>query len=383
MRKWHGICKILSNNINKCSKNEFGNRGVDALGLADLISDLYSSEEKTRAFAAEDIAYDGLVEGIGPLLERLQEEPSRFVREVIINSLKTMQGPELIVQVIPFLNSDDAFIRNGCIDILAGQGEDAIGALRSSLSSPDKDIRKFTLDTLFKIGTESAAELIADSLNDADVNNLITAVEYLGRLDSRDYVGPINQLFLDTPNVLLRCTCLETMALIGNDESLLAVNKMYPDDQSISFLEKYSFLKFVAKMGTMIHLALIISLLEAKNSLMHKEMINAIEGILQRSKLERLPAELLAALDHYLDSPLREINKYEILLLISDYKNQEIPTILTRYLDPQNRLLCMGAIEGLGNYGSAEISSDLIKLKEGLKDEEIMESIERSLTKLT
>lgn len=352
------------------------------MGLEDLISDLYSSEEKTRAFAAEDIAYDGLVEGIGPLLERLQEEPSRFVREVIINSLKTMQGPELIAQVIPFLNSDDAFIRNGCIDILSRQGEDALGALRRSVSSLDKDIRKFTLDTLFQIGTESAAELIADSLNDADVNNLITAVEYLGRLDSRDYVKPINQLFLDTPNILLRCTCLETMALIGNEESLLAVNKMYPNYQAISFLEKYSFLKFVARMGTMIHLALIISLLEEKNSLMHKEMINAIEGILQRSKLEMLPAELLDALDQYMDSPLREINKYEILLMISEYKNRDILSILTRHLNLQNRLLCMGAIEGIGIYGSAEARADLIKLKEGLNDEEMLESIERSLTKL-
>ena len=356
---------------------------MDDLGLEDLISDLYSSEEKTRAFAAEDIAYDGYVEGIGPLLERLQAEPSRFVREVIINSLKTMQGPELIARVIPFLNSDDAFIRNGCIDILSRQGEDAIEALQSSLNSLDKDIRKFTLDTLFQIGTESAAKLIADSLNDADVNNLITAVEYLGRLDSRDYVEPINQLFLDTQNVLLRCTCLETMALIGNEESLLAVNKMYPDDQSISFLEKYSFLKFVAKMGTMIHLALIISLLEEKNSLMHKEMINAIEGILQRSKPEELPAELLVALDQYLDSPIREINKYEILLLLSEYKNQDILAILTKYLDPQNRLLCLGAVEGIGLYGSAEARADLIKLREGLNDEEILESIEKSLTKLT
>jgi len=355
---------------------------VDALGLEDLISDLYSSEEKTRAFAAEDIAYDGYVEGIGPLLERLQVEPSRFVREVIISSLKKMQGPELIAQVIPYLNSDDAFIRNGCIDILSRQGEDAIEALRNSLRSPDKDIRKFSLDTLFLIGTESAAEIIAASLNDPDVNNLITAVEYLGRLELRAQVGPINKLFLDTQNTLLRCTCLETMAVIGNEESLQAVNQMYPDYQSISFLEKYSFLKFVARKGNMIHLALIISLLEEKNSLMHKEIINAIEGILRRSKFEELPDELLTALNEYLDSPIREINKYEILLLISDYKNREILDILKKYLNPQNRLLCLGAVEGIGQIGDAEARLALIKLKEGLDDEELLESIERSLNKL-
>jgi len=355
---------------------------VGVLGLEDLIKDLHSPDEKTRAFAAEDIAYDGYVEGIGPLLERLQAEPSRFVREVIISSLKTMQGPELIARVIPYLNSNDAFIRNGCIDILSRQGEDALDALQVCLSNKDKDIRKFALDTLFLIGSEKAAELIANSLNDTDVNNLITAVEYLGRLESRTHVEPINKLFLDNNNTLLRCTCLETMALIGNDESLQAVNQMYPDYQSISFLEKYSFFKFVARMGTVIHLALIISLLEEKNSLMHKEIINAIEGILKRSKFVRLPEELLKALDQYLDSPIREINKYEILLLISDYKNQNILAILQKYLDPRNRLLCLGAVEGIGQYGNPEARADLIRLKEGLDDEEILESIERSLAKL-
>lgn len=355
---------------------------MDVLGLEDLLNDLSSPDEKIRAFAAEDIAYDAYVEGIGPLLERLQVEPSRFVREVIINSLKTMQGSELIAQVIPYLNSDDAFIRNSCIEILARQGEEALEALRDSLQSADKDIRKFTLDTLFQIRTEKAAELIAAFLNDVDVNNLITAVEYLGRLESRSQVQAINQLFLTTSNTLLRCTCLETMALIGNQESLQAVNQMYPDYASISFLEKYSFLKFIAKMGTMIHLGLIISLLEEKNSLMHKEMINAMEGILQRSQLEQLPAALLKALDQYLDSPIREINKYELLILISEYKNPEILEILKKYLDPQNRLLCLAAVEGLGQYGNPEPRAALLKLKEEIEDEEILESLERSLTKL-
>jgi len=355
---------------------------VDALGLEDLIKDLSSPDEKTRAFAAEDIAYDAYVEGIGPLLERLQIESSRFVREVIITSLKNMQGPELIVQVIPYLNSDDAFIRNGCIEILARQGEEALEALQDSLQSPDKDIRKFSLDTLFLIGTDRAAELIAASLHDADVNNLITAVEYLGRLESRNHVEAINHLFLATSNTLLRCTCLETLAIIGNEGSLQAVNQMYPDYPSISFLEKYSFLKFVAKMGTMIHLALIISLLEEKNSLMHKEIINAIEGILQRSQLEELPTELLNALAQYLDSPIREINKYEILILISEYKNPDVLEILKKYLDPRNRLICLAAVEGMGQYGNPETKAELIRLKEEIDDEEILESIERSLAKL-
>lgn len=352
------------------------------MGLEDLIKDLHSSDEKTRAFAAEDIAYDGYIEGIGPLLERLQMEPSRFVREVIITSLKSFSGPELIDQLMPLLKSEDAFIRNSCIEILSRQGEDAAQALQPFISNPDKDIRKFTLDTLFQIATDTAIEFIAKFLADADINNVITAVEYLGRLEASQHIHQINQLFLHSHNKLLRCTCLEAMAIIGDEESLLAVNKMYPDYQSISFLEQYSFLKYVARMGTPIHLGLIIALLEEKNAVMHKEMINAIEGILQRNHPECLPSELLLALDKYLEQPIKDINKREILLLLSEYKNDAIYQILLRYLDPQNRLLCLGAVEGIGTYGNRDARPVLLKLQEQISDEEILENIANAVEKL-
>lgn len=352
------------------------------MSLEELIRDLHSPEEKTRAFAAEDIAYDGYIEGIGALLERLQLEPSRYVREVIVNSLKSMQGPELISQVIPLLQSDDAFIRNGCIDILSRQGEAAIEPLAELLCSPDKDIRKFALDTLYQIGTPKASAFMAGSLSDSDVNNVIAAVEYMGQMGARENIRPINALFLNTSNTLLRCTCLETMALIGNEESIQSVNQMYPHYQAISFLEQHSFLKFVAHQGSLIHMALIISLMEDRNNMMHKEIINAIEGILQRSKPEYLPQELLLALENYLDQPLKDINKYEILVLLSDYKNKEILNILLRYLQSENRLLCLGATEGIGIYGNKVARPYLSELKSHIQDEELLESIERSLERL-
>lgn len=353
------------------------------MGLEELIKDLNSEDEKTRAFAAEDIAYDGYTAGIECLLERLQVEPSRYVREVIINSLQSMQGQELIKQVIPLLYSNDAFIRNGCINILAKQGDDALEELKALCSNPDKDIRKFSLDTLYQIGTERAADLIADYLSDTDINNVITAVEYLGRMEARSHIQFINELFLHTHNTLLRCTCLETMAIIGDEASLAAVNKMYPNYQAISFLEQYSFLKFVATLGTPIHLAPIIALLENNNVVMHKEIINAIEGILRRSRPEKLPDNLLAALEEYLQTSIKDINKYEILILLSGYKNERIGDILISCLNPQNRLLCLGAVEGLGKYGNPEAKPVLVQLKKELNDEEILENIDISLAKLS
>lgn len=350
--------------------------------IEELINELNSGEEKARAFAAEDIGCDGLVEGIGPMLARLEMEPSRYVREVIVNSLKLMGGPELVARVIPYLRSDDAFVRNAGIEILALQGETALEALRASLKDPDKDTRKFVLDTLVQIATPAAAGLLAEAMADPDINNVITAVEYLGRMEDERWIDQINNLFMRSENVLLRCTCLETMALIGNEDSVECVNKRYPAYQSISFLEQYSFLKFVARKGTDIHLPLIFSLMSEKGQVMHKEIINAIEGILKRIPREVLPAELVEVIADYLESEIKDINKYELLILLGKYKNEEIYPILVKYLDPKRRLVCLGAAEALGVYGNPAAIPLIQDLKEDALDEEQTEIIERSLARL-
>lgn len=350
--------------------------------IEDLTSDLNSENEKTRAFAAEDIGCDGLMEGVGPMLARLEIEPSRYVREVIVSSLKMLAGPQLVTLLIPYLRSDDAFIRNSIIDILALQGEESLEALRVPLHDPDKDTRKFVLDVLVQIGSPAANALISEGMTDTDINNVITSVEYLGRLEDGRWIKGINNLFARSDNVLLRCTCLETMALIGDEESVECVNKRYPSYQSISFLEQYSFLKFVARKGSDIHLPLIISLIGEKGQVMHKEIINAIEGILKRKPREYLPAELVEVAANYLESEIKDINKYELLILLGNYRNPEIYTILVKYLEPRNPLVCMGAVEGLGQYGNLAAVPLIEAIKSTAKDEEQREIIERSLARL-
>jgi len=351
-------------------------------GIEELIQDLYSEDEKTRAFAAEDIAYDGLVEGIGPMLQRLEVEESRYVREVIVNSLKTMSGPELVAQVIPHLKSDDAFVRNAGIDILALQGEETLKALSKILHDNDKDIRKFALDILLQIASEQSGDLIAEGLKDSDINNVITAVEYLGRLENRNHVAEINSLFMRTDNVLLRCTCLESLAVIGDDTSVEYINKRYPNYQAISFLEQYSFLKFVAKKGSDLHIPLIIALMREKGQVMHKEIINAIEGILKRNARDYLPDELSRILPDYLESNIKDINKYELLLLMGRFKNSDIFPVLIKYARADNHLLCLAAVEALGMYKNKEALPVLEKLQQETTDEEMLEVIGKAINQL-
>jgi len=309
-------------------------------------------------------------------------ETSRYVREVIVNCLKGIKGRDVVEKIIPLLSSDDAFIRNASIEILSTQGEFATEFMRKLLGDPDKDIRKFALDILFQLKNLNTAELIAEALNDPDINNLITAVEYLGHMEDTSYTYRINQLFINTDNILLRCTCLETLAQIGDEESVRYINKMYPRYEETSFLEQYSFLKFVARKGADIHLPLITVLMEEKGQVMPKEIINAIEGILARYPQEEVPSELLQALDAYLRTDIDAINKYELLVLLGRYRNQEIYRLLIKYLEPDQPLICMGAAEGLGLYGNPEALPILVQLKEKAGDPDLAETIERSISKL-
>ncbi len=174
----------------------------------------------------------------------------------------------------------------------------------------------------------------------------------------------------------------EALAQIGDEESVRYINKMYPRYEETSFLEQYSFLKFVARKGADIHLPLITVLMEEKGQVMPKEIINAIEGILARYPQEEVPSELLQALDAYLRTDIDAINKYELLVLLGRYRNQEIYRLLIKYLEPDQPLICMGAAEGLGLYGNPEALPILVQLKEKAGDPDLAETIERSISKL-
>ncbi|MFA7147624.1 MAG: HEAT repeat domain-containing protein [Syntrophomonadaceae bacterium] len=350
--------------------------------IDELIYDLHSGDEKARAFAAEDIAFDGVPGGIKILIERLELEESRFVREVIVNCLKGLKGREIVEKIIPLLSSEDAFIRNASIEILSMQGEIATEFMRKILGDADKDIRKFALDILFQLKSLNTAELIAEALNDLDINNIITAVEYLGHMEDTNYTPKVNELLMRSDNILLRCTCLEALAFIGDEESIRCVNKMYPSYENISILEQYSFLKFVARKGADIHLSLIISLIAEKGQVMHKEIINAVEGILKRNPRKVLPHDLLNSLSYYLTTDIPNINKYELLILMGHYQNQEIYSILLQHVDHEKVLIRMGAVEGLGIYGNKEALPILLSMKEKVGDHDLLETLDKSIALL-
>ncbi|ABI68765.1 HEAT repeat domain-containing protein [Syntrophomonas wolfei] len=348
----------------------------------EFIKNLSSEDERERAFAVEDIVYEGIPEAIDLLVAQLEIESSQFVREVIIRNLRILSSSELVEKTIPLLHSDDAFIRNAVIEILSEQDELAISYIEPLLDNPDKDIRKFAVDILFQLQSTHSAAVIARGLDDPDINIKITAAEYLGRLEARAHIAGINRLFLNSRNLLLRCTCLETMAILGDEESARLVAEFYPQPEQINELELYSYLKYLARQGKEEYLPFVFSLMKSKGKLMAKEIINTIEGILRRSGAVYLPAGMVEDLALYIASDINVINKYELLVFLGHFKNSEIGPLLASYACSAEKLLCLGAVEGLGFLGDPEQLPLLLELKKQIGDDELLEAVGKAIIQL-
>ena len=76
---------------------------------------------------------------------------------------------------------------------------------------------------------------------------------------------------------------------------------------------------------------------------------------------------------------ITDINKYELLILLGHYQNQEIYQILLEHTNNKQTLIRMGAVEGLCLYGNDEALPILQAMKEKEDDWDLLETIEKSI----
>lgn len=350
---------------------------------SEIIQGLQSEDERERAFAVEDIVFEGVSEGLDLLIGHIQQEKSVFVREVIVNNIPQIQDPTLVQKLLPLLRSDDAFIRNAIIDIVSTRRDEVAAYLEPLMEDADKDVRKFALDILYQLNTEEIAPYIVCFLNDSDINIVITAVEYLGNLGAAEQTPHINAVLEKAENLLLRCTCLESLAKIGDEQSKHIVKRLFPNPDAVKGLELFSYLKYMAKQGDADTLPFILSLMTSKGKLLTKEIINTLQGILERTSQGELSEEMLGEILKFIGSEINSINKYELLVFLGQFKNQAILDALLTYIKSEDRLLALGAIEGLGLLGRPEAVPVLQDLMAKSQDEDIQDAIQKSLQQVS
>jgi len=188
--------------------------------LKELLKKLQSNDESERLYAVEDILEKGLSQATPYLIDRLKEEDSQVVKDMIVFALKKLNCSEEYDRLFNLFSSPDAYLRNAAIVIFASEGNRAVAYLASKLDYSDKEVRKLILDSLVEIGTEDAKLAIRASLNDPAPNVRITAVEYLGRMKDKNSIDDLMDLFKREDEPMLKTTIMEAILAIGDKDKM-------------------------------------------------------------------------------------------------------------------------------------------------------------------
>ena len=107
------------------------------MNLKNGISQLNSEDETDRIYAAEDLGEANEPAGVVALFARLDIETSRAVKEAIFLALAGSKDADVVPLAADLLASEEAFLRNGAIQLLQGKGVSAIPVLLKKLKDEE------------------------------------------------------------------------------------------------------------------------------------------------------------------------------------------------------------------------------------------------------
>ncbi len=191
--------------------------------MDELLKNLNSIDETDRVYAVDDLAELGDPKAVSSLLKRLNVESSEIVENAIVAALKQLDCSGSYDYIFELLSSPEAFIRNAALGIFASEGERAIAFLTSYLDHSNREIRKLILDSLVEIGTNNALFAIRACLFDKDPNVQITAVEYITKLEDKDSLEDMLEIFSENPEPMLKTTLLYGITTLGDENTLRKV----------------------------------------------------------------------------------------------------------------------------------------------------------------
>ena len=158
-----------------------------------LVTALEDADAAGRRQAARDLA--SYSDAAIALMNRLKREEDRAVREIILNSLVSLNDPLAISGLVECLRSEDAALRNEVIEAFKQLGNNVDPVLQSLLSDPDPDVRIFVVNILDSVRhSEAESWLIKVIEQDSHVNVCATAVDLLCGVGTEASVDPLVRL---------------------------------------------------------------------------------------------------------------------------------------------------------------------------------------------
>jgi HEAT repeat protein len=349
---------------------------MSSIGIEEYSQKLNCADEAECIYAAEDIGYLNGADGVPVLLERLSKQASRAVRDAIFQALARIDAEAAIEGSVRLFESDDPQIRNQAVALLRRKGAACLPYLSQAMRTGDKDIRKLVLDVLIGFQTSGVEAIYEAALSDTDINVVITAVENLGKTQATHFRGSIEQLLQAGSHPMLAGACLEALAGIGNELSLVAIRRCFPELGTLPGFFLVSCLKAIGALGTAAEFDEVAGLLAAQGPQLRPAILAALIAIHQRQPAKAHGDVLLPvirAVAENGDPPLGRYEAVRALGFLSD--RDDVYAFLVSCLSSPERLVRLGAIESLRVTERPGLLSILASCALQEKDDEVLQAL--------
>ena len=344
--------------------------------LNEYMEKLDSPDEAERIYAAEDVGYYNAPEGVPPLLERLGQEPSRAVRDAIFQALIRIDADASIEGSVRLLESEDPQIRNQAVDLLRRKGARSVPFLNTAMRNGGKDLRKFVLDVLIGVQASGVEAIYEAALSDPDPNVVITAVENLGRTRATEFRRRIEDLLETGLHPMLVGACLEALAGIGDNSSLAAIRRRFPDLAAMPDFFLAPCLKALGALGAATEFAEVTGLLAVRGPQLRPAILGALVAIHQRHPAEAHDEDLLPDLRAVVDSGCPPLCRYQAARALGFLSSRDDAyRFLVSCLSSPERLVRLGAIESLRGARRPGLQDVLNARAAEETDEEVLQAL--------
>jgi len=342
------------------------------------ILDLLRDKNKTEAIYK-------LLKTEGPkaielLVNILETEESRALKERILLALEKLLPLADFGSIERMLKSQDVFVRNGAIKIFKNSIRLVLPYLKKLAKDSDKNVRKFAIDAISQDDSKEAKAIIKERLTDEEINIVILAIEHLGNLEAKEAAEEIEEILLNTDNLLLQCACLETLAKISFSPHYQSIIQRF--SQNVDPIVRFSYLRYIGQFGDESALSVIEKFITENPRIFIKEAVDAIEKIISRYHLKSLPESLKTKLIDIMDTTANSVDKYGIMKILAKTDGEHALNMARDSLNVDNDMVRLSAIEVLGERGSKTDIHLLEDLMKKVKPEELHEAIEDAISRL-
>jgi HEAT repeat protein len=348
--------------------------------MEETILQLSSPDECERIYAAEDIGLAGLSEGIGPLFQRVVEEPSQAVREAIFAALAQIPDTSVMERAAQLLTSDDSGIRNQAVELLQSRGGAVVPELRRLLAADDQDLRKFAVDVLSRIETPEIEELLGIALGDSDANVVVTALENIRHCHSPALRQTVLRHALSGAHPMLVLSALEALGRIGDAECYRRIREKFPTLEATPSLYRQPALKLLGANGDGGDLLELWTFLTTCEANLRSAVLDALSSLLARVGAAGIPEDWWISLLARLTGITAPAERYQTLVLLGHFGHCEpVLEMLTAYLQSPLKIDRLGAIEALSK-GRRENALPMMRSRLQLEtDPEVRQALKDTL----